>query len=48
MSLLCRLFDHKRSASRATFDDVDRRWISECKRCYAILVRDGPGEWREV
>ena len=48
MSLLCHLFDHKRSASLADFDHVHRCWVSECERCFAILVREGPGDWREV
>ena len=48
MSLLCRLFDHKRSSSRASFDEVNQCWVSECKRCLAILVREGPGDWREA
>lgn len=48
MSLLCHVFDHKRSSSRASFDHVNQCWVSECKRCLAVLVRDGPGEWREA
>jgi len=48
MSLLCHLFSHKRSRSRATFDEINRCWVSECKRCYAVLVRERPGDWREA
>ena len=48
MGLLCRLFGHKRSSSRASFDEADQYWVSDCKRCLTILVRDGPGEWREA
>jgi hypothetical protein len=48
MSLLCHVFDHKRSSARASFDRVNRCWVSDCKRCCAILVRERPGEWREV
>jgi hypothetical protein len=48
MSLLCRVFHHKRSRSRASFDDVHECWVSECKRCFTVLVREGPGDWREA
>ena len=48
MSLLCHLFDHKRSAILADFDHVHRCWVSECERCFAVLVREGPGDWREA
>lgn len=48
MSLLCAVFPHKRSASRATFDRVHQIWVSECRRCFTVLVRDGPGDWREA
>src|SRR5690349_25066873 len=48
MGFLCHVFDHKRSASLADFDYVHRCWVSECERCFAILVREGPGDWREV
>src|SRR5437899_3159674 len=42
------MFDHKRSSSRATFDQVHQCWVSECKRCFKVLVRQEPGEWREA
>lgn len=48
MTLRCHLFGHRRSASRASFDDLNRCWVSDCKRCHAVLVRERPGQWCEA
>lgn len=45
MTLRCNFLGHRRSASRATFDERNERWLSECKRCHILLVRDADGNW---
>lgn len=45
MSLRCHFFGHRRSRSRATFDEKHQHWISECKRCCTPLVRQADGTW---
>ena len=45
MTLRCNLLGHRRSASRATFDEKNERWLSECKRCHILLVRGPDGNW---
>lgn len=45
MTLRCHLFGHRRSRSRATFDEKHGRWISECKRCFVPLVRAPNKTW---
>ena len=47
MTLRCLVLGHRRSRSRASFDEKRDRWISECKRCHVLLVREG-NEWREL
>lgn len=46
MTLRCILFGHRRSRSRATFDEKHGRWISECRRCRVPLERESDGIWR--
>jgi len=48
MTLRCILFGHLRSRSRASFDDKNNRWLSPCKRCRILLVREAPGRWRPL
>jgi hypothetical protein len=48
MTLRCHFFDHRRSASRATFDDKHQYWISDCKRCHILLMREADGKWRPL
>lgn len=48
MTLRCILFGHLRSRSRAAFDDKNNRWLSPCKRCRTLLVREAPGRWRPL
>ena len=48
MTLRCILFGHLRSRSRASFDDKNNRWLSPCKRCRTLLVREAPGRWRPL
>lgn len=48
MSLVCRFLGHRRSRSRATFDDKRQQWVSDCRRCATILVRGGDGRWVPV
>lgn len=45
MSLVCSLMGHRRSRSRATFDDKRQQWVSDCRRCATILVRERDGRW---
>ena len=45
MTLRCLLLGHRRSRSRATFDEKHQRWFSECKRCCVPLVREADGSW---
>ena len=45
MSLVCSLMGHRRSRSRATFDDKRQQWVSDCRRCATILVRESDGRW---
>ncbi|GAA3897255.1 hypothetical protein GCM10022276_15320 [Sphingomonas limnosediminicola] len=45
MTLRCHLFGHVRSASRAAFDEKHQFWISDCKRCHILLVREQDGKW---
>lgn len=47
MTLRCLLLGHRRSRSCASFDEKRGRWISECKRCHVLLVREGE-DWREM
>lgn len=46
MTLRCLIFGHRRSRSRATFDDKHQHWISDCKRCHVLLVREAEGVWK--
>ena len=46
MTLRCLIFGHRRSRSRATFDDKHQHWISDCKRCHVLLLRGADGTWR--
>jgi hypothetical protein len=48
MTLRCLLLGHRRSRSRASFDDKHGRWISQCKRCNVLLVRENGGKWRRL
>lgn len=48
MTLRCHLFGHLRSRSHATFDEKHGHWLSECKRCHMLLVRDPEGKWRPL
>ena len=45
MTLRCLLFGHRRSRSRATFDEKLGRWTSECKRCCIPMMREADGTW---
>lgn len=46
MTLRCLLFGHRRSRSRATFDEKRQVWVSECKRCITPLERGEDGAWQ--
>ena len=48
MTLRCVLSGHRRSRSRATFDEKRGQWISQCKRCHAMLVREADGTWQPL
>ena len=48
MTLRRLLFGHLRSRSRATIDEKNGRWLSECKRCHAQLARHDDGKWLPV
>ena len=45
MTLRCLIFGHRRSRSRATFDEKHQRWFSDCRRCHILLVREPDGAW---
>jgi hypothetical protein len=44
--LVCRLIGHKRSRRDARW--IDHRWISYCRHCGALMVRQGPRQWAAV
>ena len=48
MTLRCHFFGHRRSRSRATYDEKRGRWITECKRCFVLLERQPDGTWNPV
>lgn len=48
MTLRCHVLGHKRSRSRAYYDDKNACWFSECKRCHKPLVREWHGEWHAM
>lgn len=48
MTLRCVLFGHRRSRSRATYDETRGRWISVCKRCHVMLEREDHRDWRPI
>lgn len=48
MTLRCLLFGHRRSRSRATYDEKRGRWISACKRCHVLLEREDHHDWRPL
>lgn len=48
MSLVCQFLGHRRSRSRATFDEKRQQWVSDCRRCATILAREGDGRWVPV
>ena len=48
MTLRCLFFGHLRSRSRATIDEKNGRWLSECKRCRAQLARHDDGKWLPI
>jgi len=43
---LCRLIGHSRSRRDARW--IDRRWISYCRHCGSLMVRDAPQSWTVV
>lgn len=43
--LLCRVRPHRRSGSKATYDEKHGRWFSECRRCHIMLMREPDGRW---
>lgn len=48
MSLVCHFLGHRRSRSRATFDEKRQQWVSDCRRCATILAREEDGRWVPV
>ncbi|HET7709277.1 MAG TPA: hypothetical protein VFK50_07070 [Sphingomicrobium sp.] len=45
-SLLCKLLGHRRSRRDAR--RIDARWISYCRRCGSLMVREAPRRWSAV
>ena len=41
----CLVLGHRRSRARVTFDEQQRRWVSNCKGCCTPLVRDPVAGW---
>jgi len=44
--LLCNLLGHRRSSRDAR--RIDGRWISYCRRCGSLMVREAPQCWTVV
>lgn len=45
MTLRCHLLGHKRSHSRAAYDEKNACWFSECRRCHTLLIKEWHGSW---
>jgi hypothetical protein len=45
-SSVCKLLGHKRSRRDARL--IDDRWISYCRLCGSLMVRDAPDRWSAV
>jgi hypothetical protein len=43
---LCWIIGHRRSRSRAWFDESIGLWRSYCRRCGKPLLRESTGKWR--
>ena len=43
---LCALIGHSRSVRDARL--IDNRWISYCRHCGSLMVRDAPQSWTVV
>src|SRR4051812_1481767 len=48
MTLRCHFLGHRRSASRAGFDEKRGYWISNCKRCHILLRGDSDGKGKPL
>jgi hypothetical protein len=46
MKLLCKLLGHRRSRRDAR--RIDRQWISYCRRCGSLMLREAPERWSVV
>jgi hypothetical protein len=44
--IFCWILGHRRSRSRAWFDDRLGLWRSYCRRCGTPLLREKEGKWR--
>jgi hypothetical protein len=44
--LLCHWLGHRRSRRDARC--IDNRWISYCRRCGSLMIRDAPQCWTAV
>lgn len=45
-SLPCMVIGHRRSGKKVRFSEAEQRWVSNCKRCGARLVRNRRGGWK--
>jgi hypothetical protein len=47
MGPICLIFGHRRSRNDVRYDRAQSRWVSCCKRCSEMMIRDSwPGlEW---
>ena len=46
MKAVCKLLGHRRSRRDARL--IDSRWISYCRRCGALMIREAPERWSVV
>lgn len=44
----CLLLGHRRNKARVRFSDQHQKWVGNCKRCNAPMVRDAAGRWKSA
>jgi hypothetical protein len=44
--VVCKLLGHRRSRRDAR--RIDDRWISYCRRCGSLMVREAPSQWSAI
>ena len=46
MKLMCKLLGHRRSRRDAR--RIEQQWISYCRRCGCLMIREAPASWSVV